>query len=371
MKISPLLSFVLDFLRWIAAFFVVVGHLRSLMFVSYDRVSPLNPFDSFFYFLTGFGHEAVIVFFSLSGYLVGGEFLRITYAKYNLIVYLIKRFSRIFIVFIPALIVGFILDTIGSNWLNYSDIYSGGYSLPAMNYDVSERLGVDVLISNLLMMQESLRPTLGSNGPLWSLANEWWYYTFPVLVLLSLKSKKIILKFISFFMIVFLVYILNIDIILYFSVWLLGMVATLVKVDQLKKNILYLSASFLVIALFSSRIKLNNCNIFIYDIFISVSVLFLLISIRNNISIVPCFIKINKLLADFSYSLYLFHFPFILILIAGYSYISPSIQIQPSIFSYSLFILIILITYIYSYIMYLFFESKTNVMKHKLIKCIK
>lgn len=72
LSISPTLSNNLNFLRWIAAFLVVVGHLRSLMFPEYSKLVNPSIFQKIFYFITGLGHEGVIIFFVISGFLVGG-----------------------------------------------------------------------------------------------------------------------------------------------------------------------------------------------------------------------------------------------------------------------------------------------------------
>lgn len=37
-------------------------------------------------------------------------------------------------------------------------------------------VNVTALFGNLFMLQDVLTPTRGSNGPLWSLSYEWWYY---------------------------------------------------------------------------------------------------------------------------------------------------------------------------------------------------
>ena len=66
------LSNTLNFLRWLSALMVVIGHLRSFLFVEYNLVENKTVFIKLFYFITGFGHQAVIVFFVISGYLVGG-----------------------------------------------------------------------------------------------------------------------------------------------------------------------------------------------------------------------------------------------------------------------------------------------------------
>jgi peptidoglycan/LPS O-acetylase OafA/YrhL len=45
-----------------------------------------------------------------------------------------------------------------------------------------DHLGPEVLLGNLVFLQAILVPTWGSNGPLWSLAFEFWFYIwFPTL----------------------------------------------------------------------------------------------------------------------------------------------------------------------------------------------
>jgi len=65
----------LNTLRWVSAFLVVIGHLRSFIFINYAGVEQQNLLVKLFYYITGFGHQAVMVFFIISGYLVGGGLL--------------------------------------------------------------------------------------------------------------------------------------------------------------------------------------------------------------------------------------------------------------------------------------------------------
>jgi len=62
-QIKPFLSNILNSSRWIAAGMVVLGHLRSPIFKDYPLVTNKSILINFFYFITGFGHEAVIIFF--------------------------------------------------------------------------------------------------------------------------------------------------------------------------------------------------------------------------------------------------------------------------------------------------------------------
>jgi peptidoglycan/LPS O-acetylase OafA/YrhL len=58
--------------RWVAAFFVVIGHVYNISINYRGAVHPsllVRGMHSF----SGFGHIAVIVFFVISGFLVGGR----------------------------------------------------------------------------------------------------------------------------------------------------------------------------------------------------------------------------------------------------------------------------------------------------------
>src|SRR5580698_9170265 len=66
----------LDALRGFAAFSVLLNHLRDALFVDYEAIARHNPLTSAAYLVSGLGRQWVMVFFVLSGYLVGGSVLR-------------------------------------------------------------------------------------------------------------------------------------------------------------------------------------------------------------------------------------------------------------------------------------------------------
>ncbi|OIP77524.1 MAG: hypothetical protein AUK48_03910 [Oscillatoriales cyanobacterium CG2_30_44_21] len=68
--------FWLDIIRGMSAIAVCAGHLRAMMFVDSSDLQTLSLLQKIFYGLTGLGHQAVIVFFVLSGFFVGGSILR-------------------------------------------------------------------------------------------------------------------------------------------------------------------------------------------------------------------------------------------------------------------------------------------------------
>jgi peptidoglycan/LPS O-acetylase OafA/YrhL len=62
----------LDLLRGLSALVVCLVHLRNAVLLDgSDLIHPSIP-QKAFYFITGFGHQAVIFLFVLSGYFVGG-----------------------------------------------------------------------------------------------------------------------------------------------------------------------------------------------------------------------------------------------------------------------------------------------------------
>src|SRR5262249_52827849 len=69
----------LDLLRGLAALLVLAGHARSYVFQSFFDLqqsgAPVSTLIRVFYFATGLGNQAVIIFFALSGFLVGGKAL--------------------------------------------------------------------------------------------------------------------------------------------------------------------------------------------------------------------------------------------------------------------------------------------------------
>jgi peptidoglycan/LPS O-acetylase OafA/YrhL len=105
--LSPELSTLLDQIRWLAAFLVLLFHLRLDTIGDYGSDvagAQMLPVQAFF-FLTGLGHQAVIGFLVLSGALIAGRFVvrpPLTLGEHA--DYLLDRLTRIWIVAVPALL---------------------------------------------------------------------------------------------------------------------------------------------------------------------------------------------------------------------------------------------------------------------------
>jgi peptidoglycan/LPS O-acetylase OafA/YrhL len=97
----------LDMARGLAAWAVVFGHLRNIFFQDYQAIASKssNLIIKTAYFLSGFGHEAVIVFFVLSGFFITRSIMMAEQrGRWSWKWYLSQRLTRLWIVLIPALI---------------------------------------------------------------------------------------------------------------------------------------------------------------------------------------------------------------------------------------------------------------------------
>src|SRR5262245_48422284 len=90
-------SDLLDTTRWVAAFAVAFSHVRNFLLLDWGDVAHRSAGYAAFYFASGFGHISVIIFFVLSGYLVGGKaFEALRAGRFSKRRYLVDRLSRLY-----------------------------------------------------------------------------------------------------------------------------------------------------------------------------------------------------------------------------------------------------------------------------------
>lgn len=186
----------LDALRGFAALSVLLYHCRRLLFVPRLELGHLSPQFAIVYLISSFGPQWVIVFFVLSGYLVGGSVLRsVATGRWSWRGYLFTRLTRLYIVLLPALLLGGILDYTGMHFAGSQARYASLTLDPQTHADLT----LPALAANGFFLQNIKLPGMGgysfpvygTNGPLWSLCNEFWYYlAFPLLVLLLAKGRS-------------------------------------------------------------------------------------------------------------------------------------------------------------------------------------
>jgi peptidoglycan/LPS O-acetylase OafA/YrhL len=188
----------LDGLRGIAALYVMAGHARWLLWEGYNSYQAhkanYNIADKFFvYFLEmfKFGHEFVLFFFVLSGFVIHLRYAKNLHlsgnAKFNWGEYVYKRAKRIYPPFIFAILLTMFLDFIGTR-IN-PIIYEGHTA----NLLVNKTIGnpnheVLTFFGNLAFLYQEYVPIFGTNGPTWSLKYEWWFYMlYPLFLFLGKK----------------------------------------------------------------------------------------------------------------------------------------------------------------------------------------
>lgn len=165
----------LDTARWISAATVAFTHITGIV------LRPPQGYAGHVY--TNLGHCAVVIFFVLSGYLVGGGVL----ARRNDVQlgrYAVARFSRIYIVLIPALLLTAGLDGLAFLTDRDSPVYSGIWPSSILGEQPPfDRYGPVEVISAIFCLEAFTRP-MGTAVPLWSLGFEWlFYFLFPGVVL--------------------------------------------------------------------------------------------------------------------------------------------------------------------------------------------
>ena len=179
---------VFDLVRALAATAVVACHVRSLFLT--DFTGGASPLVSGLYFATGLGDEAVTVFFVVSGFWIGRSCLRRLAADdWSWKTFLFERLTRLMIVLAPALVLGGVFDIIGRYGL-MSPVHLGRQGNVILHYDVATHLTLGGFLANAVFLQTLAAPTFGSNGPLWSLCNEFWYYLWFAAIASAVASRR-------------------------------------------------------------------------------------------------------------------------------------------------------------------------------------
>ena len=314
---SSLLSERLDQMRWIAALAVCAAHLRSITLANYAGGGWAG---GAFFFVHGFGHQAVMFFFVISGFLVGGDVLRRCQAgAFSWRRHLARRGARLYLVLVPALLLTLACDLSGLAWFNQEGLYSHGRPLLMVYFNISERLGADVLLGNLFFLQTILTPTLGSNTPLWSLANEAWYYLLaPLLILACLRSTPPVRRVACALGLLAAGCFVGAGISSYFIVWLFGAGVHLLRRPLLRHSWpAWLLAGGTCIAQRFHLVPAGALFNWAADTLIGVGVALLINHWMHRSRPAGRLAKTHQVLAGFSFSLYVCHWPIGLLLVAA------------------------------------------------------
>lgn len=199
----------LDLMRGLAAFLVVLAHVRGTTFVEYGALPPSEQgiAAALFYAVTRIGLPAVLVFFVLSGYLVGGQVVtRVRAGSFRLGDYCADRASRILLPLIPACLLTAAIT-----------IFFFHSSIPAPQ-----------LLLNMVGLNEVLVPTLNFNAPLWTLAYEIWFYVLMGALAAMATNASPAVKWVAAIVVGLSLLVFSVIEARYFLYWLLGAAATFI-----------------------------------------------------------------------------------------------------------------------------------------------
>jgi peptidoglycan/LPS O-acetylase OafA/YrhL len=361
----------LDLARCTAALLVVVSHLRAFLFPDFHAATQLGIMWRPFYFITGFGHEAVMIFFVLSGFLVGGGVTsRVADDQWSWGDYAVTRLTRLWIVLAPALVLTALWDHLGIA-LTGSLFYSGGLFSQYGSGPLPDpaQFSPTTFLGNLAFLQTILVPTFGSNGPLWSLANEFWYYAiFPLAFCAVAQHAPARRRLGNGALAVLLCCILPTSMLLYGLIWLLGVIAFALHQrfelgSGYRNLVLAVSAAALAATLTLSRVAVLRG--FSADLAIGAAFAAMLLPLAQMRHLTAIVATPARIGADFSYTLYLVHFPFAAFL-ASWA-LGNRLQ-TPDFAGAVLWIGSLGLIVLYAYAVYFIFESNTRVVRRAILR---
>jgi peptidoglycan/LPS O-acetylase OafA/YrhL len=314
----------IDGARGLCAFAVILGHLRQILFTEFghEPTGLLSLIYRLAWRASAYSHKAVIIFFVLSGYLVGGYYIKKIINRIDSpIDYISARVARIYTVLIPGLIFTFVAMSCSINLFEGQRLLQ---STPAFfpQYMLSENTFTPwVATCNLIALQTIYCHQYGLNLSLWSLSNECLYYIFFFCFANSFKHRFYALPTIAVVAVMLLPAAAYADIdrsIIYFmglGIWLTGTLALVVSELPLHKPFsILISLAGLCIAVLS---EIYAFNFHLADFAFGVQAACILIII-NILKPSPYLMKhwLIQVIAGMSYSLYEIHLPIMILLLS-------------------------------------------------------
>lgn len=324
----------ISFFRWLSAGAVVVMHATALLLAQSDIMSaPHNFFEYFWWFVSNkeVGHKAVVGFFVISGYLVGGEVIRGARSGEAFYYgYFLKRFARIYIVLAPALAFTFLIDSVGGALFR-----KGGFYNDPM---FAGHFSFDVFTLNLLNLQDILTEPYGTNIPLWSLAVEVWYYiTFPLLLMPIMTHLSTRARLIWFCLAVLVCGYFSLVSYLFFwgyVMWIAGAVTAVARKPVMRSY--WAALALFVIIIIPVRLLVRGPLVEAFpsartasDVVCALAFANVLLSARFSMPRIFGSLPSLRLdMPNFTYSLYLTHLPLIVFVRAGLESVAPGWALQ-------------------------------------------
>ncbi len=359
----------LNHLRWLAALLVAYSHVRQALLVDYPQIPHPHLAAKGLYWLASYGHAGVIVFFVLSGFLVGGKALDLAASKHldqDWPKFLADRFARIFIVLLPALLLSLLIF-----WALILLVPAAPFVSQRMwGWDMQAPLNADrsplLWMSAATLLNEFLTPTLRINAPLWSLAYEWFYY---MMILAAIFVYRRVWSKAACIVIFYAIALLAISLIRSTAIaesgliWLFGLASRVIFNQGLLRG-KWLCVPALV-TVFVILMATRFCHVPDYALGVGIA---FLIAIADW-SHWHGGAKLGEALASFSYSLYVVHFP-VLLGTMGILFAAGDLTARLPFQTFSIFItaFTLMATILFAKIFAMATENKTRLLRNFLLR---
>jgi peptidoglycan/LPS O-acetylase OafA/YrhL len=172
---------------------------------------------------------------------------------------------------------------------------------------------------NLVFTQGILVHTFGSNTPLWSLANEFWYYIlFPCALLALRRNSALLTRVIGAALFLAFAWFVGKEIMSLFPVWLLGTALAVLRVPKTRAW-LRATATAIYIPLFFYLSKGHIVQGVASDYLLGAATFFFLMILLGSQSAAhnTASTRLSRVTARFSYTLYLMHVPLLVLITAA------------------------------------------------------
>jgi len=313
----------LDVLRGVLAVYVLLGHCRWLLWTGNSEWNQgthhwLSNILASASASLRYGHEAVIVFFVLSGFFIH---LRIAKQlseqnrfKFDISRFFKRRLHRLVPPYIFALILTLIVDSIGHSL--YPTLYNAatGDALLDINF-MRKGFSLTSVIPALFLLPSSLGKDFGTNGPFWSLGYEFIYYLLYPLWL-TVRRFGVWQGYLTGIGVALLAgWCLPPNfiraILIHYPIWLAGaLIAEILMKKQLSKRAVFISYLTISIAFIAINFPLPELFKLFFYLLLGSSTLLIVISLPIVFFRHPLH-KFFEFLGIESYTIYICHFPLI------------------------------------------------------------
>lgn len=297
----------IETLRGFASVFVLLTHTRNWFF-DITTLSATNKLLLPFYFVTALARESVIVFFVVSGFLVGGRAITaVAEQRFSAPHYFAARFSRIYIAYVPALLITLLL--LEAAW------HIDPFAAASMGHELLiERVpylgGWRSMACHAANLQGVFCPYTKANPALWSQGYEWVLYIVAPIVIYAFVSRQSAWSrtmVIAWVLMGTYALILNpLHAAILGGIWFLSAVGY----QQFVRSRIPLHVALAALAVFCGAIVISRFKIlnpYLTDTVVGIS---LATAMSNRavlmIAILP---RISRFLASLSFSLYVTHLP--------------------------------------------------------------